>query len=82
MTWREFQLRKIGYERQNLEQWKRVREIAYWSGAGTAFDASKVKPNRFMPLGEEQSVRGVSDKTKERFRQLQREYLEKTNGRR
>lgn len=72
MTWREFQLRRIGYERQELKEWRKVREISYWSGAGTAFDASKTKINQFMPLDENKPQASQSGINK--LRELQKAY--------
>lgn len=79
MSWREFQLRKHGYYRQQKQEWYKVREIAYWSAAGTALDPKKTKINDFMPIDEVRSKQ-VSESTKTRFAELQKEYLKKVEA--
>ena len=66
MTWREFLLKKQGWEREQLRKWERAREIAYWSGRGTAFDG-KVSIQKFMPLGNERPKSAVSDAGRRAF---------------
>ena len=65
MTWREFQLRKAGYEREQLRNWEHTRMVAYWAGAGTAFDGSKMSITKFLPLGGETGKPIVSDEHRE-----------------
>lgn len=82
MTWREFQLRRFGYLKKQKEEWCKVREIAYWSGAGTAFEANKVSIDKFMPLKDEASKEEPSKESRDIFKKLQKEYLKKVeNGR-
>lgn len=80
MSWREFHLKKHAYERKQLRKWEHTRMIAYWSGAGTAFDPQKTKIESFMPLNANNKVHEISSETKERFKRLQEEYLKKANG--
>lgn len=89
MTWAEFTLRAHGYRRKERNDWNKIREVAYWSGAGTAFDASKLSIQDFMPIDSEELKHKsnkkfkISDKTKERFKELQRKYyLKKNDGKR
>jgi len=80
MTWREFQLRKAGYEREQLKNWEHTRMVAYWAGAGTAFDGSKMSITKFLPLGGETGKPRVSDEHRESFNKAMQEYKDKVNG--
>lgn len=51
--------------------------VAYWSGAGTAFDGSKTKIERFMPLGKESNKPKVSEEQRNLFNKQMQEYLDK-----
>ena len=79
MTWREFQLRRKGYERQQMNEWRKVREIAYWSGAGSAFDPKKTKIDKFMPF-EFDEISTASESALNKLAEEQRKYREKYGG--
>lgn len=80
MTWREFHLRKQGWEREQLRKWEHTRMVAYWSGAGTAFDAGKTKIDRFMPLDKETNKPIISESHKARFNEEMKKYLDKVKN--
>ena len=74
MSWREFQLRLIGFKRQQKEDWIRTREIAYssWVGPHIKLEANLTK-EKFMPLGVGNKNK-VSNAGKEALRKAQLEY--------
>ena len=76
MTWREFQLRRAGYYRIQLDEWRKVRQIAYWSGAGTGFDPKKTRIEKFMRLPDEKEGT-ASESAMKNLIEEQRKYLEK-----
>lgn len=68
MTWREFQLRRLGYAREDKAKWIHTREIAYYSlVASGAIDTRKVSKEKFMPLndGKKTKAVGITDMGKE-----------------
>lgn len=80
MTWREFHLRKIGFERSEKREWYKVREMGYASLIGGGVDPKKLTKEKYMPLEETQSKYQV---TKDGFAALklaQQKYLKQTNG--
>lgn len=80
MSWREFQLRKMGYDRKEKIEWEKVRQIAYWSGVEVGFDRSKYSPQKFMPLDDKEQSKGVSEEAQARFKKAQKEYKEKVKN--
>jgi hypothetical protein len=52
MSWREFQLRLMGYKRHELNEWAKVREVAYCSLMGSHANPKKLPKTKeqFMPL--------------------------------
>ncbi|WP_288446523.1 hypothetical protein [uncultured Chryseobacterium sp.] len=51
MTWREFQLRKLGYSREDKTRWLHTREVTYHVLVATgAIDTRKMSKEKFMPL--------------------------------
>jgi len=54
--------------------------VAYWSGAGTAFDGKKTSITKFLPLGGETGKPRVSDEHRESFNKAMQEYKDKVNG--
>ena len=84
MTWREFQLKKAGWEREQLRQWERTRMVAYWSGVDGGFDGKKTNITKFMPLGKETVKPQVSDEQRQAFKDAMEKYNEQKkelNGR-
>jgi len=80
MTWREFQLRKAGYEREQLRNWEHTRMVAYWAGMDGGFDGKKTSITKFLPLGDETGKPRVSDEHRESFNKAMQEYKDKVNG--
>lgn len=76
MSWREFQLRSIGFQRKEKNDWLKVREIAYNSLIGSHLDPKKIPKSkeRYMPL-DGNSEKKVSDKQKEMFMNAFKNYL-------
>lgn len=79
MEWREFLLRKAGYEREQLNKWEHTRMIAYWSGVDGGFDGRKTSISKFMPLGNETAKPVINEETRARFLEMQKEYYNKVN---
>lgn len=53
MTWREFQLRRFGFIRSTIEEWKKTRLVSYYSLVATgAINTKKMSIEKFMPLDE------------------------------
>ena len=80
MTWREFQLRKAGYEREQLRNWEHTRMTAYWSGAGTAFDGKKTTMDKFLPLGKDFEKPIVSEEHQASFIKMMQDYKDKVKN--
>ena len=78
MTWREFQLRKAGYEREQLKEWQRARMIAYFSGYGQSISEKNIL--RWLPLKGEIIKPKVSDEHRESFNKAMQDYKNKVNG--
>lgn len=82
MTWREFQLRRLGYIRGNIEEWKKARMTSYYSLVATgAIDTRKMSIEKFMPLDSAQQSKGrITDAMKNAFQIAQDNYLKEVNG--
>ena len=66
MTWREFHLRKIGFERSEKREWYRTREIGYASLIGGGVDPKKLTKEKYIPLdGPHKSTSIMTDSMKE-----------------
>ncbi|MCT3835883.1 hypothetical protein [Elizabethkingia anophelis] len=75
MTWREYQLRKKGYEREKKLESYITRDIVYHSLVSTgAIDPKKIPINSFRPL-DGNTVEKVSDKAKASYEKAMKEYL-------
>ena len=80
MTWREYQLRRLGFVRSQKREWEKTRTIAYYSLVATgAISTKKMSIEKFMPL-EGKKANKVSDTAKEAFRKAQENYIKETNG--
>ncbi|MDV3661628.1 hypothetical protein CMU70_14330 [Elizabethkingia anophelis] len=75
MSWREFRLRRIAYDRSQKKEWYKVREISYWSAAGTAIDVRKTPIDKFMELEEKEVIKVSKEDSYGYFKQMQMEYL-------
>lgn len=69
MSWREFLLRQIGYNREQKNEWFKVREIAYSALTGAHIDPKKLPKSKedFIPLDGRRKNKKVSEETKEKF---------------
>lgn len=65
MTWREFHLRKIGFERSEKREWYRTREVGYASLIGGGVDPKKLTKEKYMPLDEAKPNGIMTDSMKE-----------------
>ena len=66
MTWREFHLRKIGFERAEKREWYRTREVGYASLIGGGVDPKKLTKEKYIPLdGPQKSTSIMTDSMKE-----------------
>ena len=66
MTWREFHLRKIGFERSEKREWYRTREVGYASLIGGGVDSKKLTKEKYIPLdGPQKSTLIMTDSMKE-----------------
>ena len=80
MTWREFNLRRIGFERSEKREWYRTREVGYASLIGGGVDPKKLTKEKYMPLEETQSKYQVTEDGFAALKREQEKYLEKANG--
>ncbi|AQX87160.1 hypothetical protein ATB97_10945 [Elizabethkingia bruuniana] len=81
MTWREYQLRKLGYERNRKITAYVTRDIVYHSLVATgAIDPRKTSINSFRPL-EGSKVVKASDKAKVSYEAAMKEYLNEVKTR-
>lgn len=73
MTWREFQLRRIGYLRKQKEQWYHTRFIAYYNlkGAGALKNESI---DRFMDL-DDKKISSINSEQKKLVAEMQKNIL-------
>ncbi|MCT3788487.1 hypothetical protein HZQ67_14020 [Elizabethkingia anophelis] len=75
MTWREYQLRKKGYERERKLDAYKNRDIVYHSLVATgAIDSKKISIDKFRPLDGGPTER-VSDGAKASYEAAMRKYL-------
>ena len=65
MTWREFHLRKIGFERSEKREWYRTREVGYASLIGGGVDPKKLTKEKYIPLDEAKPNGIMTDSMKE-----------------
>ncbi|MDV3461774.1 hypothetical protein CMV04_12215 [Elizabethkingia anophelis] len=79
MSWREFRLRRIAYDRSQKKEWYKVREISYWSAAGTAIDVRKTSIDKFMDLEEKEVVSIQKDHYMDHFLKEHEDYMKKAN---
>ena len=80
MTWREFHLRRIGFERSEKREWYKVREMGYAALIGGGVDPKKLSKEKYMPLDEQQSKYQVTEEGFAALKREQQKYLEQTNG--
>ena len=81
MSWREYQLRRIGYIRQEKEEWKRTRMVSYYSlVASGAIDTRKMSIEQFMPLDGKSKSSRMTDSGRNALKEARRIYLEQLNG--
>lgn len=81
MTWREFQLRRLGFFRLQKEEWKKVRMVAFHAIAGTGALKKGTTLEKFMPLDSATQSKGrMSDAMKEAYAKAQETYKKQVNG--
>ena len=80
MSWREFHLRKIGFERSEKRAWYKVREMGYAALIGGGVDPKKLSKDKYMPLDAPNSHHVTQDGFAA-LKEAQQKYLEQTNGR-
>ena len=72
MTWREYQLRRLGFARSQKREWEKTRTIAYYSLVATgAISTKKMSIEKFMPL-EGKKANKVSDTAKKHLEKLRK----------
>jgi len=78
MTWREFELKRAGFKRQQIREWERTREIVYYALLSTgALDPKKTSKEKFMPLGGgQEQPRRMTERQREAMR-VEREKAKK-----
>lgn len=67
MTWREFQLRRFGFDRESKLRWEHTRDISYYALAATgAINTTKLSKEKFFPIysGNKRSG-GITERGKE-----------------
>ena len=80
MTWREFHLRRIGFERSEKREWYRTREVGYASLIGGGVDPKKLTKEKYMPLDENQNKYRVTEEGFAALKLAQEKYLKEKNG--
>jgi hypothetical protein len=82
MTWREFQLRRYGYERENRAKWEHTREISYCALAATgAIDTKKMSKEQFMSLENgSKKTATITSRAKELFMKAVNEVVNVESG--
>jgi len=83
MTFAEFQIRLFAYKRIQLRDWEKVRQISWSAFIGSHQDPKKMPKSidKFMPLGDSNAKRGVSDEQRKRYLEEMQKYLKlKNNG--
>lgn len=81
MTWREFQLRRAGYLREEKRRWEHSRSISYYSLVATgAIDTRKMSLEKFMPLDGTSQKGIMSDEQKEAMIKARERVKEQLNG--
>jgi len=80
MTWREFHLRRIGFERSEKREWYRTREVGYASLIGGGVDPKKLTKEKYMPLDENQNKYRVTEEGFAALKLAQEKYLKERNG--
>lgn len=80
MSWREFSLRSFGYNRSELNSWRKVREVAYYSMIGSHLNPKHLPKSidGFMPLDVKQKPK-VSEAQKQAFLEAAKKYYQKKN---
>lgn len=81
MTFAEFQIRLFAYERMQLRDWKKFREVAYNALIAPYQDYKKLPKtiDKFMDLSGGKAInKGVSEEQKERFLEAYKNYLNQT----
>ena len=83
MTLLEFNLKTEAYYRINVDEWKKVRTISYFSLVATgAINTQKMSIEKFMPLdGANKTTHRLTDAMKEAFVNAQNQYLIEKNER-
>lgn len=79
MTWREFQLRKYGFERSEKRNWFKIRELGYASLVAGGMDPKKVSKEKYLPL-EEKRRATVGSAAFEALKAAKEQYLKEING--
>jgi len=80
MTWREFHLRRIGFERSEKREWYRTREVGYASLIGGGVNPKQFPKEKYMPLDENQNKYQVTEDGFAALKREQEKYLEQANG--
>ena len=83
MTFAEFQIRLFAYKRIQLREWEKVRQISWSAFIGPHQDPKKMPKSidKFMPLGDSNVKKGVSDEQRKRYLEEMQKYLKlKNNG--
>lgn len=55
MSWAEFRIRLYAYKRKDLNEWLKVREVAYAALVGSHYKPPKSK-NAYMPLDKKKKI--------------------------
>ena len=82
MSWAEFQLRLIGFNRSEERDLLKVRRIAWSAFIGSHQDPKRLKgltEEKWMQIGNKKVVK-VSDEAKQRFLTEYKKYLAKKNN--
>lgn len=82
MTWAEFQIRLFAYKRQDLYEWKKLREIMWTVYISPHQDPKKMvkRKEQFLTLdGDKKQIGGISENQRQRFLEEYKKYQDKLN---
>lgn len=74
MTWREFQLRLIGYKRSVIEKWYHTRLLGYQIYLNTQIKGKHVSIDKYMPI-EDDIKKATTNQHREILMEAQREAI-------
>lgn len=82
MTWAEFQIRLFAYQRRDLYEWQKLRELMWTTYIAPHQDPKKMvkRKEQFLPLHKDKKISGgVSEQQKEHFLKAYKKWQEESS---